>query len=202
MLCSRLLATSNSSYIPPMLAHASARLRNRASGDLGAQRLLKRRADVDLADLSMEAERVGEVRKRLAVVDDALAEELEGQDAGLAVGQARDGEEDGGLRDVGADGEVVDAGVEHHVVDEEGADPGAVEVVREGRVADLKRQDGGVRDVDEAVEVVAAGVGRRGDVGGGDLQSLEAVEAWTRRIRNEKRLWGCDNDSPGRVMVF
>lgn len=119
---------------------------------------------------------MGEVWKRLALVDDALADELEGQDAGLAVWQGRDGEEDGGLGDVGAHGEVVDAGVEDHVVDEEGADLGAVEEVREGRVADLERQDRGVRDVDEAVEVVAAGVALDGDVGGGDVQALEAVQ--------------------------
>ncbi|KFY93472.1 hypothetical protein V498_04411 [Pseudogymnoascus sp. VKM F-4517 (FW-2822)] len=160
----------NKTNHPPRLTRAL----RRALGHIRAERLLERGTNANLGLLCVERERLLKVGELLAVVDDALADELEGQDAVLAVWLHGEGREDGALLDGGADADVVDSGADEHVVDVEGSDLGAVEVVAEGGVADLEGQDGGVGDVGEAVEVVALA---EGDVGLGHLEALEAVDA-------------------------
>ena len=125
----------------------------------------------------MQRERLSEIRQRLSVVDDALAHKIEGEDTICAVGLLAQGQEDGRLGDICADADVVDSRADVHVVDVEGSDLSLLEEVGEGGVADLEGQHGGVGDVGVAVEVVAAGVGGEGDVGLGDLEALEAVDA-------------------------
>ncbi|KFY06471.1 hypothetical protein V491_08606, partial [Pseudogymnoascus sp. VKM F-3775] len=136
-----------------------------------------RLADTNRGSLDVERKRLGKVRKRLAVVDDAVAQKVEGEDTILAVGLHGHGTDDGALRDVGAHGDVVDSGADEHVVDKEGSDVRAIEVVCKGGIADLEGEDGRVGDVCVAVEVVAARVGDDGDVGLCDLEALEAVDA-------------------------
>lgn len=138
--------------------------------------LLERGTNTNLSRLCVERERLSKVSQRLAVVDDALAHEVEGQDAVIAVGLLLDGGEDGLLGDGGADADVVDSGADVHVVDVEGADLLLLKVVCEGGVADLEGEDGGVGDVGEAVEVVAVD-GRDVDAGLGHFEALEAVDA-------------------------
>lgn len=56
------------------------------------------------------------------MIDDAAADELQREDARVAVGFGDDSGEDGGLADVGADGEGVAARGDVHVGDGGGAD--------------------------------------------------------------------------------
>lgn len=144
--------------------------------------------------LRVQGQRLGEIRQVLAVVEDALAHEIEGKDAVFAVGLRSEGGDDGALLDGGADADVVDAGADEHVVDEEGSNVRLVKVVDEGGVANFEGQDGRVGDVGEAVEVVALRVvgGAEGHVGMGDGQALEAVDALERDGLLEVHLCGLE----------
>jgi len=107
-----------------------------AAGDGDVEVGLDSLADGDLDGLVVGSEGVGEVGQGLAVVDDSLAADLEGQDAALlAVGLLAEGGDDGGVLDGGAHLVLVVAGAEGQVVDEDGADLLAEEVVVEGDVA-------------------------------------------------------------------
>lgn len=83
------------------------------------ERLCDHRPNVNGHGLVDACERGGEVAEVLAVVGDIVAEELEGEDARLAlVGVAQDSE-GGDLVHVGADVDNIAAGAEDEVVDEE-----------------------------------------------------------------------------------
>lgn len=93
-------------------------------------------ADGDVNSLVACAQGVGKVAELLAVVDNALAAELEGESTlVLAVWLHAEGRENGALRDLGVQVKGVVAGQEHHVVDVGGADVLAAEVGCEGGVA-------------------------------------------------------------------
>ncbi len=107
-----------------------------AAGDGDVEVGLDGVANGDVDSLVVGGEGVGEVGEGLAVVDDTLAADLEGQDAALlAVGLLAKGGDDGAVVDGGAHLVLVVAGAEGQVVDEDGADLLAEEVVVEGDVA-------------------------------------------------------------------
>lgn len=81
-------------------------------------------------------EGVGEVGQRLAVINDRLAADLEGEDAAvLAVGLPAEGVDDGGSVHGGAHVERVVAAQEREVVNVDSADVLAKEIVVEGDIA-------------------------------------------------------------------
>lgn len=75
-----------------------------------------------------------------SIAYNCLAEELEREDAGLAVGLGSQGCKDGGLRDVGADGHRIGPRVKSHIIDEQLSNFRAVEQVTEGCVSLESRQ--------------------------------------------------------------
>lgn len=108
------------------------------AGDGDADRSLKGATDVDFNGLVVVVESIAKVVEVLAVVDDGLAANLEGEDAlGLvAVGVLAESVENGTVLDGGAHEVLVDlAGADEEVVNENGADFGAEEVVMESHIA-------------------------------------------------------------------
>lgn len=105
-----------------------------------AERRLNNGADVDLDGLVRAGETGGEVGQLLAVVGDVLAEQLEGDDARLAVLVGADEAEDAELIHVGADVDDVVAGAQEEVLDVESAYSLVSDEVGKGDVALGKRE--------------------------------------------------------------
>jgi hypothetical protein len=97
--------------------------------------LLKNGADVDLDCLVRAAQCRGEIGKVLAVVDDRLAQQLEGKDACLAVWLLLDSLEDEGLIHIGSDVDNVVTWLENQVWNRKGTNFHVSDKIPEGDVS-------------------------------------------------------------------
>jgi len=153
------------------------------AAQINAHRALDGATNVNVDGLVSGRQGVSDIGEALAIVDNALAAELEGEDAVLLVavrllnGKAGDGAEveNGGAHRIN----IVVAGLEGKVVEVDGANFLVKEVVVESSVAKLESNLGVVGDPDGTEEVVDAGRSISLGVDGGVVNkgSIKQTEA-------------------------